>query len=73
MVVGATVSLSRKLQNKSLDLNAASAAINDTIEVLQRKRDNAESSFQFVFAEAQVIAEELGVEIIAPRTSSRQR
>lgn len=71
-ISGATVSLSRFLQKKTIDLMTASNALKDTLNVLLRKRENAEESFHNLFVEAQNLAEKLGTIIKAPRTVPRQ-
>ncbi|KYB24674.1 hypothetical protein TcasGA2_TC031826, partial [Tribolium castaneum] len=71
-VLGATVSLSRILQSNSIDLKKAADAINDTISVLQNKRENADVIYRQLFEEAKEVAGQLDVEIKCPRIVSRQ-
>ncbi|XP_064214539.1 52 kDa repressor of the inhibitor of the protein kinase isoform X1 [Tribolium castaneum] len=71
-VLGVTVSLSRILQSNSIDLKKAADAINDTISVLQNKRENADVIYRQLFEEAKEVAGQLDVEIKCPRIVSRQ-
>nr|XP_015836604.1 PREDICTED: zinc finger MYM-type protein 1-like isoform X2 [Tribolium castaneum] len=71
-MVSVTVSLSRILQSNSIDLKKAADAINDTISVLQNKRENADVIYRQLFEEAKEVAGQLDVEIKCPRIVSRQ-
>lgn len=69
---GTTVSLSRILQSNSIDLKKATDAINDTLSVLQNKRENVDVIYRQLFEEAKEVAEQLDVEIKCPRIVSKQ-
>ncbi|XP_076658585.1 52 kDa repressor of the inhibitor of the protein kinase-like [Halictus rubicundus] len=71
-VLGTTVSLSRILQSNSIDLKKATDAINDTLSVLQNKRENVDVIYRQLFEEAKEVAEQLDVEIKCPRIVSKQ-
>ncbi|CAK1597798.1 unnamed protein product [Parnassius mnemosyne] len=71
-VLGTTVSLSRILQSNSIDLKKATDAINDTLSVLQNKRENVDLIYRQIFEDAKEVAEQLDVEIKCPRIVSKQ-
>ncbi|XP_037876693.2 52 kDa repressor of the inhibitor of the protein kinase [Bombyx mori] len=71
-VLCTTVSLSRILQSNSIDLKKATNAINDTLSVLQNKRENVDVIFHQLFEEAKEVAEQLDIEIKCPRIVSKQ-
>ncbi|XP_026732529.1 uncharacterized protein LOC113497255 [Trichoplusia ni] len=56
-VLGTTVSLSRVLQSKTIDLKKCTDAINDTLSVLQNKRENVDIIYRQLFEEAKDVAE----------------
>ncbi|CAK1584957.1 unnamed protein product [Parnassius mnemosyne] len=72
-VLGTTVSLSRILQSNSIDLKKkATDTINDTLSVLQNKRENVDVIYRQLFEAAKEVAEQLDVEIKCPRIVSKQ-
>lgn len=67
-----TLQLSQFLQGTQVDSKVAQDCLNDTIKILQRRRDNCEAVFKTIYEEVCDIAEELDVEIKIPRKASRQ-
>lgn len=57
------LSLSRILQSNSIDLKKDTNAINNTLSVLQNKRENVEVIYRQLFEEPTEVAEQLDVEI----------
>lgn len=66
------MSLSRFLQSPSIDIKKATDVITDTITVLKQKRENAENVFQQLFMEAKELADQLDIELKAPRIVKKQ-
>lgn len=58
-VFSITVPVSAALQNRQLDVRAANDLMRHTIEVLQNRRENAESCFAELFASSSAMATEL--------------
>lgn len=71
-VLGVTVGLSRLLQTPTLDLKKGTEAIQDTLNVLQEKREQAESIFNDLFSEVREVSDQLEVELKIPRLASSQ-
>lgn len=71
-VLGVTLSLSRLLQNSTLDLKTGTEAIQDVKSVLEEKRENAEIVFSNLFSEIIDIAKELDVDLKIPRIVAHQ-
>ena len=68
-----TMPLSKALQTEGLDLIEAGRHVNRIIDVLQRKRDNAETTFSKIYSQSESMAENLGMNITMPRISLRQK
>ena len=64
--------LSKALQSDGLDLVEAGAHVNRIIDVLQCKRDNAETIFSKIYSQSESLAKNLGMEITMPKISMRQ-
>lgn len=71
-VLGVTVSLSRLLQTPTLDLQTATNAFQDTLCVLQDKRNQVDEVFHNLFMEVKEIADKLDIELKKPRIVGRQ-
>lgn len=72
-VLNTTQSLSYFLQKKQIDLKSAQDMVQDTLKLLQRKRENCEEKFRSFFEEVKNIANDIGVEIKMPRVARIQR
>lgn len=66
-VLGTTLPLSRLLQSPTLDAVAAINALKDVLSVLQKMREDANSSFKSLFLKVDEMAKLLDVEISRPR------
>ena len=64
--------VSKSLQRKSLDVVAAFSQINLVRETLSDARKNVEQFHESLFLQSTKAAEELGVDIVKPRTCGRQ-
>lgn len=64
--------LSRFLQNPTMDLCKATGFIEETLLVLEGKRENASSNFSILFYEISELASKLDTEIRMPRIVARQ-
>ncbi|KAK4887135.1 hypothetical protein RN001_003406 [Aquatica leii] len=68
-----TLPFSKQLQNKSIDLMDASAAVKDTQSVLEETRKYSDLYFKTIFEQAQKLAAELDTDIKLPRLVDRQK
>lgn len=72
-VLSITLPLSKFFQKINIDLKSSQEILNDTITILQRRREKCERYFSTLYFEVCGVAEELGVDIQIPRTTTRQR
>lgn len=64
--------LSRLYQRINIDLKTAQNIFNDTISVINKKRNNCDNAFNELFIEAEKIAEEIGYELNLRKVNNRQ-
>lgn len=72
-VLASTVSLSRFLQKETIEMQQASDAVQDTISILEEKRQNSEEVFGVLYNEVLELASKFDVEIHLPRAAGRSR
>lgn len=71
-VLSCTLPLSTFLQRKKIDLKCSQEAVDDVLKILEKKREKCDVKFASLMIEISGVAEELGTEIVVPRTACRQ-
>ena len=69
---GLLMPLSKALQSSTADLLAGMRLVDDIINVLETRRQNAETEFHDVFVRVTNISQKLDVEVKLPRRVGRQ-
>ena len=72
-VLSITLPLSKFFQRINIDLKSSQEILNDTITILQWRREKCERYFATLYDEVCGVAEELGVDIKIPRTTTRNK
>lgn len=67
-----TLPLSKFFQSSSITLHTAQNLLNDTLQILNRKRKESEVKFASIYDEIQSLAEELDIDLKIPRIVGKQ-
>jgi hypothetical protein len=70
---GLLLPLSKSLQSSTADLLAGMRLVDNIVDVLQQRRQNAEAKFNAIFCKVTALSQDLDVQIQLPRRVGRQK